>query len=173
MVVMSKGVKTLTMIGGIIFGAALYAGDPLPAVPQNTAPKPRVPQETRPVTNAMSNLTPEQRTKYQEANQRYRQEQTPLYEKLRTARRELEQAIQAENLDEKIIRDKAEQIGRIEGDLAVIRAKHSKELRTIMPQGARPVGMNSTNVQYQQRLQSIVSQKGATNNPASTVEKNR
>jgi Spy/CpxP family protein refolding chaperone len=166
MIVMSKGAKTLTVISGIIFGAALYAADPLPAAPQTTAPKPRVSQEMRPVTNAMSNLTPEQRTKYQEANQRYRQEQTPLYEKLRTARRELEQAIQAENLDEKLIRDKAEQIGRIEGDLAVIRAKHSKELRTIMPQGPRSTGMNSTNVQFQQRLQSIVATPPGSTNTA-------
>jgi Spy/CpxP family protein refolding chaperone len=98
-------------------------------------------------------MTDEQRKKLQEANQKMRQEQTPLYEKLRTARQDLEKAAQAENFDEQTIRAKAAVIGQIEGDLALIRARHYQEIRTIAPR-AQSAG---TAV----RLQSIVTNRSA------------
>jgi Spy/CpxP family protein refolding chaperone len=79
-------------------------------------------------------MTDEQRKKLQESNQKLRQEQAAVSEKLRAARRELEQAAQAVNYDEQAIRDKAATIGQLEGDLAIIRAKHYQDLRSIMPQ---------------------------------------
>jgi hypothetical protein len=52
-----------------------------------------------------------------------RKEARPLEEKMRAARRDLQEAIHSEKLDEQLIRDKAAEIGKLEGDLAVIRAK--------------------------------------------------
>ncbi len=162
--VMNRRVQELALIGTVILSATIYAADPAANPP--IAQKSKVSQEIRPVTGQTNNLTLEQR-KYQEANQKWRQEQNPLFEKQRAVRKELEQAVQAENVDEKVIREKAAQLGQIEGDLAVLRAKHYKEVRAFMPR-------NSTNnMQFQQRLNSVVSRAGATNasgasNPAAT-----
>ncbi len=106
-----------------------------------------------------------QRAKLRETNEKFRAEQTLLYEKLRTNRKEMEQAAQADPIDEKTIRAKASVIGQIEGDLAVLRAKHYKELRTILPhdQAARQSGLSVSTNQSQQRLQNIV--RSNTNGP--------
>src|SRR3954462_12210075 len=141
--VMNRKIQELALIGTVILSATTYAADPA-ANPPN-AQKSKVSQEVRPVTGQTNTLTPEQR-KYQEANQKWRQEQNPLFEKQRAVRRELEQAVQADSTDEKVIREKAAQLGQIEGDLAVLRAKHYKEIRAFMPPGSR----NATNMQFQQ-----------------------
>lgn len=58
-----------------------------------------------------------------------RKEAGPLEEKMRTARRELQEAIHAEKVDEQVIHEKAAEIGKLEGDLAVIRAKAFAKIR--------------------------------------------
>lgn len=77
----------------------------------------------------------EQRQRLREANETFRGEQAALYDRLRAARRELDQAAQAEIPDEKNIRAKAAALGQIEGDLAILRARHFKELRAIFSDG--------------------------------------
>ena len=48
---------------------------------------------------------------------------------MRAARQELQEAIHAEKIDEQVIRDKAADVGKIEGNLAVIRAKAFAKIR--------------------------------------------
>jgi Spy/CpxP family protein refolding chaperone len=119
-----------------------------------------------PVTTSAPKITDDQRTKARESNEKFRNEQSALFEKLRTARREMEQAAQADLTDESTIRARAATLGQIEGDLAILRAKHYKELRTILPhdQAASQSGLGAGSNQYTQRLQNIV--RRGTNNPA-------
>ena len=54
---------------------------------------------------------------------------------MRATRRDLQEAIHAEKVDEQVIRAKAAEIGKLEGDLAVIRAKAFAKLRpTLTPE---------------------------------------
>jgi Spy/CpxP family protein refolding chaperone len=118
-----------------------------------------------PVTTSAPKITDEQRAKARESNEKFRNEQSALFEKLRTARREMEQAAQADVTDESTIRAKAATLGQIEGELAILRARHYKELRAILPhdQAASQSGLSSGSNQYTQRLQNIIRR---TNNPA-------
>ena len=118
-----------------------------------------------PVRPAHEPVNEEQRTTLRETNEKFRAEQTVLYEKLRTTRREMEQAAQSDPINEASIRSKAAVIGQIEGDLALLRARHYKELRTVLPhdQAARQSGLSSSTNQSHQRLQNIV--RSNTNGP--------
>ena len=109
-----------------------------------------------PVRPAQDPVNEEQRAKLRETNEKFRAEQTVLYEKLRTTRKEMEQAAQADPIDEASIRAKAAVIGQIEGDLALLRAKHYKELRTVLPhdQAARQSGLSSGTIRSGQ-LQNV------------------
>jgi Spy/CpxP family protein refolding chaperone len=78
-------------------------------------------------------LSEEQQAKLRELNQKMRDEQRVLYDKQREARVALEKAAQAEDFKEAEIRAKAAVIGEIEAELALIRAKHYKELSQILP----------------------------------------
>ncbi len=93
------------------------------------------------------NVTDDQRAKLKETNEKFRTEQNALYERLRNARRDLEQTAQADATDEKAIRAKAAVLGQVEGDLAILRAKHYKELRAILPheQAIQQSGLGGTN----------------------------
>jgi len=91
----------------------------------------------RPQNLPAENVSDDQRAKLREASEKLRAEQTPLYEKLRAIRRELEQAAQADPLDEKLIREKAAALGVIEGDLALLRARHYQAIRGVLP--SRPL----------------------------------
>jgi hypothetical protein len=120
----------------------------------------------RPVRDAVNE---EQRAKLRETNEKFRGEQNVLYEKLRTTRKEMEQAAQADPIDEPTIRAKAAVLGQIEGDLALLRAKHYKELRTVLPhdQAARQSGLSVGTNQYSQRLQNAV--RANTNAPGGVI----
>ena len=74
-------------------------------------------------------LTEEQRSAIRETMEASRKEAAPLEEKMRTARRELQEAIHADKLDENVIHEKAAEVGKIEGDLAVVRAKAFAKIR--------------------------------------------
>src|SRR5205085_729861 len=70
-----------------------------PASPAQTTPRER-PYSNRRFDPAMFEMTPDQRAKMEEANAAYRGVITPLEDRLRAARRELEEAINADKLDE-------------------------------------------------------------------------
>lgn len=76
-----------------------------------------------------TSLTEEQRKAVREAAQAIRRENRQLFEKLGRARRELEQAVFAPAPDEAAITARAAEVGRIEGELAVARARHIARLR--------------------------------------------
>src|SRR5436190_3790658 len=90
--------------------------------PQNPAlsstPAGRAIQERRitnapPVNAAGETITPEMREKLRATQEKYRDEQQKLMQKLSGARTELNAAIQAENFDEKTIREKAAVVGQV------------------------------------------------------------
>jgi hypothetical protein len=54
---------------------------------------------------------------------------TALWQKLRTDRRELDKLVTAEKADAEAVRAKATEIGRVEGDLALLKVKVLTELR--------------------------------------------
>lgn len=84
----------------------------------------------RPVAES---LTDDQRKALREVNEKWNKEQTPLYAKMRDLRRELTQLERSETVDEKAIRAKAEELGKLEADIAVINAKRDKDIRKVMP----------------------------------------
>lgn len=115
-------IVTATITGCVITASAQ------PPPPERPLP-PDAPRRERPPGNFQrpglpdESLSEEQRTSMREAMDASRKEARPLEEKMRAARRDLQEAIHAEKLDEQLIRDKAAEIGKLEGDLAVIRAK--------------------------------------------------
>jgi hypothetical protein len=172
----SKGVKTLMLrLNGLVSWAvsrklvemkmigliALYVGSRMMGAAEIRTNAPATP--VRPAHDPVSE---EQRAKLRETNEKFRAEQTVLYEKLRGTRREMEQAAQAEPINEASIRAKAAVIGQIEGDLALLRARHYKELRTVLPhdQAARQSGLSLSTNQYPSRLREVV--RANTNKPS-------
>lgn len=75
---------------------------------------------------AMQSMTDEQR----QALQQVSEETKELNSKLSEARKELGGAIYAEKLDEKMIRDKAAAVAKIDADLYVARAKAFAKVRS-------------------------------------------
>jgi Spy/CpxP family protein refolding chaperone len=122
---------------------------------------PRQAQEAKPERPAGDTLSEAQRSKLREATDKLRQEQTPHSEKLRNARNELEALMRRENYDESAIRAKALEIGRIEGELAVIRAKHYKDLRGILPKEQFERMVQNVGTSTDRRLNSIVARTNA------------
>ena len=69
------------------------------------------------------NLDDKQRELYREAAQKDSDALRKLDEKLRAAQKELMQAILAENYDEKIVREKADTMGKIQTEITLLRGK--------------------------------------------------
>jgi Spy/CpxP family protein refolding chaperone len=113
-----------SVLAAILFGW-IFAASAQPASPDqpNRPDRPQRPGFGDP------SLSEEQRTTIRETMEISRKEAGPLEEKMRTARRELQEAIHADKLDEQFIREKAAQLGKIEGDLAVVRAKAFAKIR--------------------------------------------
>jgi len=137
----TKTNKTCPRILSIVFATTLFscavtgsAQPSPPERPERPLPPDAVRRE-RPLGNvqrpglADESLTEEQRTSMRETMEASRKEARPLEEKMRTARRDLQEAIHAEKVDEQLIREKAVEIGKLEGDLAVIRAKAMTQIR--------------------------------------------
>jgi Spy/CpxP family protein refolding chaperone len=127
-------------------------------------PPSRQAQEQQVLQQNLPSLNEEQRKKLQEASSKLQKEQSTHYQEMARIRRELDELTRAETIDEQALRAKAMEMGRIEGELAVLRAKHQKELRSILPkehferlQSGQPM-----RPQVQQRLNTIV-ERGGTN----------
>jgi Spy/CpxP family protein refolding chaperone len=83
-------------------------------------------------------LTPEQREKLDEVNKSYTSIATPIFARLATARRELEMLVNADKYDEATLKAKAKEIGDLEAELAIARAKrYSKLTGFLTPDQAR------------------------------------
>jgi Spy/CpxP family protein refolding chaperone len=136
-----KNWRVITVMAGLATGQLLnISAQNQPGTDANTQPPARrlerLERRERPNREgalAGEGLTEEQRQKVREATEKSREEQRVASEKLREARRELEQAAQGEEIDEAKIRAKAQVVGQLEGDMAIIRAKQYKELRKILP----------------------------------------
>jgi Spy/CpxP family protein refolding chaperone len=146
----------------LLAAANLIAAQTVPQVqrPQNTnAAVTRQQQEGQLQKPRAEGLSEEQRLKLREATEKSRQQQTELYERMRNVRTELDALTRVENYDESAITNKAQEIGKIEGELAVIRARQYKDLRGILPKGQFEQMHNGTSQPpaiLQQRLNSIV-----------------
>jgi len=69
------------------------------------------------------NLDDQQRELFREAMQKNSEQLRSLDEKLRAAQKELVKAAIAEQYDEKIVREKAEAVGKIQVEMTALRAK--------------------------------------------------
>ena len=83
-------------------------------------------------------ISPEHRTKLEEINRAYATNATPVYQRLSTLRREMESLISQDNVGEAALRAKAKEIGDLEAELAVARAKRYSQMRAFLtPEQAR------------------------------------
>jgi Spy/CpxP family protein refolding chaperone len=116
-------------------------------------PQPRTPADT---------ITEEQRTALIEISKKMRKEQMSGLQKLGAARMALDRLSKAENIDEKAIQAKALEIGEIEGELAIIRAKHYRQMRAAVP-GEQFDRLQALTLQhppqFEQRLNRIVNKR--------------
>jgi hypothetical protein len=78
-------------------------------------------------------LPPEERQKLAEATKKMREEQNAVQQKISAIRTELDALVRSAELDETAIRAKAMEIGKLEGDLAMMRGRNFKEMRRLMP----------------------------------------
>ena len=80
----------------------------------------------------MATLTEEQREVVREAFQANGEKMRELGEQLMAARKTMQEAVWAEKLDADLIRKKAEEMGKIEGEFAVLRAQGFAKLRPLL-----------------------------------------
>jgi hypothetical protein len=85
----------------------------------------------RPSLNPEAGFTEVQSKAFKSAVESSREQMASLWQTLRTDRRDLEKLTTAEKVDEAAIRAKATEMGRIEGDLALIKAKALAQLRPL------------------------------------------
>ena len=74
-------------------------------------------------------LTEEQRQAVQAASQESREEMRTISEKMREARRALQEATIAEKSDAEVIKQKAAEVGKAEGEMALVNAKILAKVR--------------------------------------------
>ena len=80
----------------------------------------------------------EHRAKIQEINRAYSTNALPVYQRLSTLRRELESLVNQDNAGETALRAKAKEIGDLEAELAIARAKRYSQMRAFLtPEQAR------------------------------------
>ena len=132
-------------------------------------------------------LTDEQREKLRSINEKAREEQQEVRKQLQATRSELERLVRAEEVDEAAIRKQADAIGKLEGDLAILRAKQSAMYRDAgLPQmrsstpgiPSRQIkrselpqpGASTTPPRFQQRLEQVVRRPSPTDAPARKAE---
>ena len=117
--------KTLSAIAaaGLLGTALVYAADPNPPAP----PRDRAAQPDRAGGAGRGGLggmlDDQQRDLLREALQKHGDELRKLDEKMRVAQKELMQAIMAEKADEKVVREKAEVVAKIQVEQILLRAK--------------------------------------------------
>lgn len=133
--------KCLTLC--VVFGAVVLAapaqpaGEPGPDVPRRPGP----PGEGGRGQRAMQGqprpggvpieavLTPEQRMEFRDEMSPHREKLRELEEKQGTLRREFEEALFAEKLDEKTVREKSAAMAEIEAERSLIRARAFAKIR--------------------------------------------
>lgn len=135
-----KKYSIFSLIAGLAVAqfTLLTAQDQRPADaggPQRARRLERLERRERPAAEgqAAEGLTEEQRQKVRDVMEKFREDQRVAFDKLRTARTELDEASRGEQVDEAKIRAKAQVVGQIEGDLAILRAKQFAELRKVLP----------------------------------------
>jgi len=111
--------KTSRLIKGIALAAALFAAGGFQAVAQQGAGGGR---------GGM--LTEDQRTKLREAMQPSQSELTQLNEKLSAAQKDAIKAALADKPDESAVRAKIEAVAKIQTEIAMLRFKGVKELKS-------------------------------------------
>ncbi len=113
-------------------------------------------------------LTDEQKKAYREARESAQVQTRDVNEKMRTARRELQQQVYADQVDEAKLREKASVVGKLEGELAVIQAKSFGKYRQFLPpeQIERMKGVSS---RLTNRLDALTPRRNGTNSPARPV----
>ncbi|MBI4326179.1 MAG: periplasmic heavy metal sensor [Chloroflexi bacterium] len=133
-------VKVLSI--GLAFGATLIAVAQLaPVAASNRPPSAVDTPGLRPGSGPLrrgpadEGLGQEQSRAIRQAMESTREETRVLSEKLRLARKELEQAVHAEKIDEELIRAKAMEVGKVEGDMAVLRARTYAKIRPFLKPG--------------------------------------
>lgn len=158
----AEGQRSATPATGASFKAVPARGSltNVQAVPS----RPASPPTNRPF-GLTESINPEQRTRLMEANAAMQKETQPLYLQMRQTRMELDQLVSTNNVSESAIRAKAAELGKLEGDLAMVRAKHQKTIRGFLSTNQvstfqPPI---STNLP-QKRLNTIVNQQ-QTNPP--------
>ena len=136
----------LTLLGLSVF-AAVVQGQNLPREPFSTTPAGRAVQESRGtnIPNRTETITPETREKLRATQEKYREEQKTLMEKLTKARSDLNAAIQADTFDEKTIREKSAAVAAIEADQSVLRAKQYQEMKAYLPKQRADILKPGTN----------------------------
>lgn len=162
-------------LAGVLNG---LAAQPAQQVKTNAAPAPvvdvlpRQRQEIKAEQRRPEPLDKEKQEKMLEAGKQMRQEQTVVYEAMRKLRVEIEALCKASPIDEKAIRAKASELGKLEGDVAMIRAKHYQEISKIVPKEQLerlqqvPPELRGPNTNQALRMQSIRTNQGPVIRPA-------
>jgi Spy/CpxP family protein refolding chaperone len=78
------------------------------------------------------NLTDAQRTQVRDVMDRHQEETRAAQIKMREAREALRKAVETVPLDEGLVLEKADAVGRLEGDLAVLRARIHSEVYALL-----------------------------------------
>jgi len=135
-----------TLLAGALFAQAQNNPDaprPRPGGPPDGAPPGDAQRGERPAYGGFNgqrpgggfndpNMTEEQRTALREAMEANREETKDTAEKLMKTRREFAELVAAEKTDADAIRKKAEEIGKLEGELGITRAKMLGKLRPVL-----------------------------------------
>ena len=128
----TKGKKvaigSLVMVAGLLLTAAVSFGHGKHSRDDGVGPY--TPLSER----AMERLgvTGEQKTQIQGVLGKYRPEAEPLVRQMVAERRALRRLIQDGTADEKAVRSQASKVAALESDLAVMRARVSKEVRSLL-----------------------------------------
>jgi Spy/CpxP family protein refolding chaperone len=78
------------------------------------------------------NLTDAQRTQVRRVMDRHQEEMRATQIRMGEARDALRKAVETVPLDEGLVREKADAVGRVEGDLAVVRARIHSEVYALL-----------------------------------------
>ncbi len=136
-----KGSSTLTTIGAILLGSLLLSSaQPVPergpAASQTPGEFRRGQGQARPGARAVPGLDRvfavldlEQRTSLRDALQTKGEKMRAIEEKLRDARKDLLEKCVADNFDEKAVREKAVEVGKLEAERTVLFAEAFSKVR--------------------------------------------
>jgi Spy/CpxP family protein refolding chaperone len=134
---MHSALLAVLVWAGLVVGKAQPTPEPVPT-PARPAPgaapnvTPAAPGQTG-LPNPLEGLTEEQRKAVRAVQEGARAEQRKIAEQLRNARRELEETLFADSLDEAAVRGKSAAVAAAEADLALVRARTFAKLKGIVP----------------------------------------